>query len=130
MSTSSAQPDLSTISTDTITISLPDTSTYYGSDTITLSPGISSFPTTSYTISTTAISGLTTAQVSTLSSINIGEYSIKLPEDWVNCFPDFDRVQKMCKEYPGLKIAYEKFVTTYKLVKDHYDTPEDQRPKP
>jgi hypothetical protein len=36
----------------------------------------------------------------------------------------------MCDEYPGLKIAYEKFVTTYKLVKDHYDTPEDQRPKP
>jgi hypothetical protein len=53
-----------------------------------------------------------------------------LPEEWVNQFPDFDRVQKMCEEYPGLKIALEKFKTVYKLVKDHYDTPEDKRPRP
>ena len=51
-------------------------------------------------------------------------------EDWVDKFPDFDKIQKMCEEYPGLKIAFEKFKTTYKLVRDHYDTPEDQRPKP
>jgi hypothetical protein len=51
-------------------------------------------------------------------------------EEFINCFPTWDRIQDMCKEYPGLKIAYEKFVTTYKLVKDDYDTPKDQRPKP
>jgi len=51
-------------------------------------------------------------------------------EEFVDCLPDINRVKNMCEEYPGLKIAYEKFVTTYKLVKDHYDTPEDQRPKP
>lgn len=51
-------------------------------------------------------------------------------EEFVNCLPNIDRINEMCKQYPGLRIAYEKFVTTYKLVKDDYDTPEDQRPKP
>jgi hypothetical protein len=51
-------------------------------------------------------------------------------EEFVNCMPDYNRIQKMCKEYPGLAIAYEKFKTVYSLVKDHYDTPEDKRPKP
>jgi len=36
----------------------------------------------------------------------------------------------MCDEYPGLKIAFEKFKTTYKLVKDDYDTPKDKRKTP
>jgi hypothetical protein len=63
------------------------------------------------------------------NGINSG-FRINLPEEFVNCFPDFDRIQKMCEEYPGLKIAYEKFITTYKLVKNHYDTPEDERPRP
>ena len=74
-----------------------------------------------YTISTSAntcISG-----IGTISGIFYGE-------DWVDKFPDFDKIQKMCEEYPGLKIAFEKFKTTYKLVRDHYDTPKDQRPKP
>ena len=52
------------------------------------------------------------------------------PEEFVDAFPDYARIEKMCKEYPGLAIAFEKFKTTYKLVKDHYDTPADQRPKP
>lgn len=46
-------------------------------------------------------------------------------EEFVDCLPDFNRVQAMCEQYPGLKIAYEKFVTTYKLVKDDYDSPKD-----
>jgi hypothetical protein len=46
-------------------------------------------------------------------------------EEFVDCFPDYDRVKNMCEQYPGLKIAYEKFVTTYKLVKDDYDSPKD-----
>jgi hypothetical protein len=70
------------------------------------------------------------SSIGTVNSIDTSQFKIKLPEEWVNCFPDFDRIEKMCKEYPGLKLAYEKFVTTYKLVKEHYDTPEDQRPLP
>jgi hypothetical protein len=57
-------------------------------------------------------------------------FTYKWPDqqEFVNCFPDWGRMQKMCEEYPGLKIAFEKFKTTYYLVKDHYDTPEDKRP--
>jgi hypothetical protein len=42
--------------------------------------------------------------------------------EWENCFPDFNKVNEMCETYPGLKIAYEKFKTVYKLVKDDYDS--------
>jgi hypothetical protein len=52
------------------------------------------------------------------------------PDEWVGRFPYWDRIQKMCDEYPGLKIAFEKFKTTYMLVRDDYDTPPDQRAKP
>ena len=81
-----------------------------------------------YTINTGAGSGGFIAQ--DLSSIDPNIFTWKSPEEFVDTFPDYERVQKMCATYPGLKIAYEKFVTTYKLVRDDYDTPEDQRPKP
>jgi hypothetical protein len=65
-----------------------------------------------------------------ISAQDISTFNWNLNEEFVNCLPDLNRVKKMCEEYPGLKIAYEKFVTTYKLVRDDYDTPEDKRPKP
>jgi len=135
-----SQPTISSITlddvlTDTITL----TSSSY--DTITLSDPISLSST--YTITgavgsssssvynySSGINVGSAASFGTISSIDTSQFKISLPEEWVNCFPDFDRIEKMCKEYPGLKIAYEKFVTTYKLVADHYDTPEDKRPKP
>jgi len=98
---------------------------------------MSAYPSYTYTNGTTGIISisstiptLTTSQLSSLNSTDYSTFKINIPEEWVDCFPDFSRIEKMCKEYPGLKIAYEKFKTTYKLVKDHYDTPEDQRPKP
>ena len=42
-------------------------------------------------------------------------------------FPDYDRVQEMCKEYPGLEIAYKKFKEVYKMVKEDYDGKERER---
>lgn len=57
-------------------------------------------------------------------------YEWNFPQEWEGCFPDWSRVQYMCEQYPALKIAFEKFKTTYHLVQDHYDTPEDQRPIP
>lgn len=49
------------------------------------------------------------------------------PEEWVETFPNFTRIQDMCKKYPALKIAYDKLVTTYKMVKDDYDNPENKK---
>ena len=48
-------------------------------------------------------------------------------EEWVDAFPQWARIQDMCDRYPGLKIAFEKFKTTYKLVKDDYDNPNDKK---
>jgi hypothetical protein len=139
MSTSSAQTNYSDISTDILTDTITITNSDYS--TITLSDPISLSST--YTITGAVGSGGSSvynyspgitvggaASFGTISSIDTSQFTISLPEEWINCFPDFDRIEKMCKEYPGLKIAYEKFVTTYKLVADHYDTPEDKRPKP
>jgi len=106
-------------------------------DTITLSSGTGS----SYYYTTGAGIGGTTGTISisngnysigstTISTIDTSNFNWKMPEEFVDAFPDFDRIEKMCEEYPGLAIAFEKFKTVYNLVKDHYDTPEDQRPKP
>jgi hypothetical protein len=106
------------------------------SDTITLSSGTGA----SYYYNTGAgISSNGTISISnggvgigstTISTISTSNFNWKMPEEFVDAFPDFNRIEKMCKEYPGLAIAYEKFKTVYNLVKDHYDTPEDKRPKP
>lgn len=55
------------------------------------------------------------------SSFNWGN-----PEEWVDSFPDWQRVQDMCNKYPGLEIALRNFRTIYTLVKDDYDNPKDK----
>lgn len=48
-------------------------------------------------------------------------------EEWVNSFPDWHRVEDMCKKYPGLEIALRNFRTVYTLVKDDYDNPKTKK---
>ena len=120
MSISSVQQDYLITSSDTITITPSPTV-----NTITISGG-SSYTTysgsgSSYYMPTSGLSAVS------ISPITLSDLEYAVSEEWKNTFPDFDRVQAMCKEYPGLKIAYEKFVTTYKLVKDHYDNPENKK---
>lgn len=74
-------------------------------------------------ISTSSISGISVQDFSQ-------EYSISFPVEWENSFPEWSRIQKMCEQYPGLKIAFDKFKTTYNLVRDDFDTPPDKRIKP
>ena len=114
--------DIGTVLPDTITPTSDTSSNYYfstGTSTVTIGGG------TGYTIGAVGSSGTVT-----LDDINTTSFNWKMPEEFVDAFPDYDRIEKMCKEYPGLAIAFEKFKTVYNLVKDHYDTPEDQRPKP
>lgn len=47
-------------------------------------------------------------------------------EEFVDAFPDWQRVQDMCKKYPGLAVAMRNFQTVYTLVKDDYDHPKDE----
>ena len=125
MSTFSAPPSFSTISSsDTITIN-SSTITSSGSGYYYM-PGNNM---TSGTISISNISPLTTAQISGLT-IDTSMFNYKTPEEWEDKFPEWSRVMDMCKQYPGLQIAFEKFKTTYLLVKNHYDTPENERPLP
>jgi len=116
MSDSSQQQNsLDNLLTDTITITGSNDYSYiYDSSsmsTITLSPSISTYSigTASPTISTV--------------SIDTTQFSWNLPEEWVNSFPDWQRVEDMCKKYPGLEIALRNFRTVYTLVKDDYDNP-------
>jgi len=139
MTISSAQDTYSiTLDNNQDTISFPAWDNM-ASDTITITNGGSSYSigsagsyTTNYIGGAGAtVGGITNiGTIGTISSIDTSAVTINLPHEWVNCFPEFNRIEQMCKEYPGLAIAFEKFKTTYKLVKDHYDTPKDKRPKP
>lgn len=42
-------------------------------------------------------------------------------EEFVDCFPDFDKVNEMCNQYPALDIALKKFKEVYKMVEDDYN---------
>jgi hypothetical protein len=123
-STGIVAQEISTVLSDIINIDLTDNMTMgatgssylYNTDsigTITLS-GTGG----GYTIGTGASTTIT------LNDISVSDYNWKTCE-WEDCFPDFDRVKAMCEHYPGLQIAFEKFKTVYKLVKDDYDNPKD-----
>ena len=66
-----------------------------------------------------------TGSTNLIGDINTVAYTWKTPEEFVDAFPEYNRIQAMCECYPGLQIAFEKFKTVYKLVKDDYDNPKD-----
>ena len=130
MTHSSVPVNYSNTSSDTITLSNIDLSA------ITNGITISNIGSTYYTGGFTSTGTISTGPSFTINAgagiggLDTSTFVFNTPEEWVDTFPDWNRIQQMCKEYPGLQIAFEKFKTTYKLVKDHYDTPEDKRPKP
>ena len=129
MTTSSQQEnylnisDLSILTSDTITLT-GSSNCYTSGSTITFTPSSSSHtwcvPAHQSTYCTATLGGIS----------SIDNIKIFMPQEFIDCFPEWSKVEKMCEEYPGLKIAFEKFKTVYKLVKDDYDTPKDKRPKP
>jgi hypothetical protein len=68
-----------------------------------------------YTISGTGIGSIT------LDDVNTSAFTWKMPEEWVDSFPDYDKVKAMCDNYPAFKIAFEKFKQMYDLVEDDYE---------
>jgi len=107
---------LDSMGTSTVTYTEPSSYSYTydssGISTITL--GSSSA--TTYTI------GSISPTINTVS-IDTSTFSWNLPEEWVGTFPEWDRVEDMCKKYPALEIALRNFKTVYQLVKDDYDNP-------
>jgi hypothetical protein len=79
----------------------------------------------SITISNGGSSYYTVGATGSSSTFTVGAgstFSTFYREEFVTCMPEFNRIQAMCKEYPGLQIAFEKFKTTYNMVKDDYDS--------
>lgn len=128
MSDSSQLPLYSITSNDTMAVG--------GTDTITLTSGSASYfnsgiTSSSYTMAGSGISTVTinsfgpTGAVGTITIPDIQD-SLFFPTEWVDSFPEWSRIEDMCKQYPGLKIAFENFKTVYQLVKDDYDNPKDE----
>ena len=63
------------------------------------------------------------SSVNTISIDSSSLFTYNMPKEWIDCFPEWRRVEDMCKEYPGLEIAFRNFQTVYQLVKDDYDNP-------
>ena len=124
MSNSSQQQNLSdsllTLS-DTFTIELP-------SDLYSSSSYIdTNMNTVSITNGGVGYSGVTyTTLTSDTITLNNYEFNWSDSEEFVDSFPVWERVQDMCKKYPGLEIALRNFRTVYTLVKDDYDNPKDK----
>lgn len=125
MTTSSQQPDYSTIlsSDDVVTIT-----GYDPTETLTISsPSIYDYSTNNSisTISITGGSGSTYSSIysigtDTISFPDLSNITITVPTEFVNTFPNWDKIEKMRKEYPGLDIAMKKFEEVYKMVEDDW----------
>ena len=113
--------EITTILPDTITLTSNAYDTMASSNIITLDGNA-----TSYTISGSGSAGTAMGGTYTIGDINASTFSWK-NQEFVDCMPDINRIEKMCKEYPGLAIAFDKFKTTYNIVKDDYDNPKDKK---
>lgn len=114
---------------ETYSITLDDIGTITSSDTITLT-GINCYTSGStFTYASGYPGSPSVHTINCIPNITISNMGTTVwgSQEWVNGFPDWDRVENMCKEFPGLQIAFEKFKTTYKLVKDEYDNPTSKR---
>lgn len=128
--------DYSLTSSDDSSFTLSDTissmtlnSIGHGTNAIGNSHNTTSVSTNSITIANSGSGYKSGATIST-SQIDFSTIWGTDGEEWATRFPDWERVNDMCKEYPALAIAFEKFKTVYKLVADDYDTPEDERAQP
>jgi hypothetical protein len=123
----------------TFTITLDDTSDSETSNTVTLSGWDSmSIPalTTSDVITLTGgatysyTSPVTISQTETIDLTGLQSFNTFtnwFKDEFEGRFPDYDRVMEMCKEYPGLEIAYRKFKEVYTMVKEDYDGKQRER---
>jgi hypothetical protein len=122
----SSQEPIYTITLDNTTKELNDTVFHWDSmsipaltsnDIITLTGPSSSSAYTIGNIETVDLSGIE----------SFTSFTNLYKEEFDGIFPDYDRVQEMCKEYPGLEIAYRKFKEVYKMVKEDFDGKERER---
>ena len=136
MTTSSQQPDYSTIlssdTVDVVTITSSDCyySTMSNNSTVDVLTGAPSdyYYSTDYSlgsnIGTITLTGIGSDTISFPDPIILEPH---LPKEFVDTFPTWDKVEKMCKEYPGLDIALKKFQEVYKMVEDDWQAKQGQK---
>jgi len=76
---------------------------------------------------TNTIGPLTTASIGAIGTIDIStllntSWTLNHVE-WVDAWPDFNKVKNMRDKYPALDKAMDKVVSIYNMVKDDYDSP-------
>lgn len=120
MNNSSAQPTYSITldSGDTMATAIPSLTS---SDIITLD-----LSNVGAAQSTYVLSGSDTITLSGLSS----EFNFKFPEEWIDSFPNYSEVEKMCKEYPALQIAFDRFKEIYIMVHDDWEAKNGKKYQP
>ena len=127
MSNFSQQPNSYKNSLDDALITIGAT----GSDTFTIELPSDLYASSNYintNMNTVSITngGYTTLTSDTITLNTDYQFSWGDAEEFVDAFPDWQRVQDMCKKYPALEIALRNFRTVYTLVKDDYDNPKDK----
>jgi hypothetical protein len=70
-------------------------------------------------LTTASIGAIGTVDISTLLNRNWTLNSV----DWVDTWPDFNKVKNMRVKYPALDKAMDKVISIYNMVKDDYDSP-------
>jgi len=73
----------------------------------------------SITLNTSSISAISSIDISTLLNTS---WSLNQVE-WIDAWPDFNKVKNMRDKYPALDKAMDKVVSIYNMVKDDYDNP-------
>lgn len=51
-------------------------------------------------------------------------------KEFVDCFPEFEKIKEMCDQYPALDIALKKFEEIYKMVEDDYTAQKGKKYNP
>jgi hypothetical protein len=128
MTTSSQPTILSNKSIDdllnNLTIDLSGTTTVTGSSEYVYSYDANTMSTVVVSPPITSMSGTyTIGNSSDTITFDSSTFKWKEPAEWIDAFPEWGRVDDMCKKYPGLEIALRNFQTVYQLVKDDYDNP-------
>ncbi len=110
--------------TDTITVSnwsAENIPALTSADIITLT----GTPYNTYGSGSVTIGNIETVDLSGIESFT--SFTNLYKEEFDGRFPDYEKVLDMCKEYPGLEIAYKKFKEVYKMVKEDYDGKQRER---
>jgi hypothetical protein len=86
-----------------------------------------SYSTNSGLTYTNTIGPLTTDSIAAIGTIDIStllntSWTMNRVE-WVDMWPDFNKVKNMRDKYPALDKAMDKVVSIYNMVKDDYDNP-------